>query len=517
MALASESKRYKELVSFLDRLPMTSCPEGVDESFRSLWRRIQGEGGMSVSVGRRSGAGTVEIASSVKTGTDEGKGRIEVFSPSSVKPAVEMKIEEKKVTFKAAGEKERETVRAKEDAAKLMIELQKKGAPIKGIGGDAARLFEKVRRVAVLYREQDYIKARKLAGLLMERLDNVEFKTSISQYLVKKVDEYSQIGADVTEPKNQLDDMMKDLPAQDDFHQKAGNINRMLEDSIKGIITESVDVEIVEAEVVAEAESPETMVTAVTEEKPKPKKTITRRVVKRSVKSKKEAPPPSVEKEPQVKTEEKEGEIPKPETIPQPQMDEPKPIIKIVKKKLVPVEEEHSDQSVVPEEKEKTVSTSSNVQVEEEKEEKVVSTTSKVQVEEESVSPSVDVESPKVAVKKTTLKVVKKQEDSVQEKQEPESAVSKSTVSPDNAGVKSDTPKVGGKAETGGISADEIKEAFERLQVIYNAALKLHKSGKDVSQIFEMIKMAEEASGNGNHRMYVGISKQCESMLIKMQ
>jgi protein TonB len=63
----------------------------------------------------------------------------------------------------------------------------------------------------------------------------------------------------------------------------------------------------------------------------------------------------------------------------------------------------------------------------------------------------------------------------------------------------------------------EANEAFKRIQLVHKAATAMHNKGKDVGQIFELLKYAEEARKKGDLKAYTGVSKQLESMLLSMQ
>jgi hypothetical protein len=63
----------------------------------------------------------------------------------------------------------------------------------------------------------------------------------------------------------------------------------------------------------------------------------------------------------------------------------------------------------------------------------------------------------------------------------------------------------------------EATEAFNRIQLVHKAATAMHKKGKDVGQIFDLLRYAEEARKKGELKSYIGVSKQLESMLLSMQ
>jgi hypothetical protein len=88
------------------------------------------------------------------------------------------------------------------------------------------------------------------------------------------------------------------------------------------------------------------------------------------------------------------------------------------------------------------------------------------------------------------------------------------------------TPKAAvGSKETKGSQVQEVRstesqdlqEAYNRISFVYNAATKMHAAGKDVKQLFDLYNFAEEARKKGDNKIYIGVSKQLESMLLSMQ
>jgi hypothetical protein len=65
--------------------------------------------------------------------------------------------------------------------------------------------------------------------------------------------------------------------------------------------------------------------------------------------------------------------------------------------------------------------------------------------------------------------------------------------------------------------SQDLQEAYNRISFVYNAATKMHAAGKDVKQLFDLYNFAEEARKKGDNKIYIGVSKQLESMLLSMQ
>ncbi len=318
MVAASGSDRYSRIENFLDKIDGVDDQSNLEEPFRSLWMRVHGDmptlmtdedKKMSLS----SGIGTeqlsdVEITSSDGSGLDAGaKGSIEVVSPKDVGPTVEMKVEKKKITFKAAGKEDLDALKVKEQAAGKIVNIQRMTAPLKGIGGKAAKITAKVRDMAMLYRDGTYDKVVIYADSIENTITSEDFKKSVLVELQKKITEYEELGGVMALTKERFKDLGASLKeGKEDFLNLAQATNKLAEDSIKGLV--SVE-EVVLAEV---KEAPK-------EDKPeKPKETPKKKTV-RKVKEKPKLPGESEEVKEEAKPEE----------------EEPKPVIKIIKKKVL--------------------------------------------------------------------------------------------------------------------------------------------------------------------------------------
>lgn len=306
----------------MDKIDQVRDPSTLEEPFRSLWMRVHGDMPTLMSeedlkLSLSSGIGTeqlsdVEITSSDGSGLDEaGKGSIEVVSPKDVGPTVEMKVEDKRVTFKAAGEEDLQAIKVKEAAAGKIVNIQKITAPLKGIGGDAAKITAKVRDMALLYRDGKYDQVVSHAKEIEETVTGQEFKKSVLVELQKKVSEYEELGGDLTLTKERFKETGMSLKEdREDFLNLAQATNKLAEEAIKDIV--SVE-EVVLAEV---KEAPEPEKTPIEEEETEPEK--------EAVPKKKEKP----------KLPGEAGDVQVEEEI---EKAEPKPVIKIIKKKVLVV------------------------------------------------------------------------------------------------------------------------------------------------------------------------------------
>lgn len=479
MQAAGTSDKYARLERFLDNMESVTNPDDLNEPFKTLWFRIHGltmddiASGKGVVFSTPASEG-IEVAPSKGMGADQmkGKGRIEVVSPRDVGPTLEMVVaEKKKVTFKAASGEDLETLKLKEQAAKVMVDLQQKSAPLKGMGGEGSRLFNQIREVAILYRDDAYMDAMKKAGEISRKMDDNEFKKTLMIYLQKKIKEYQDIGGDLNVAQERFKEMAVSFKEQkNDFITLAGAVNKLCEDSIKDLISEQVVAEVEVAE--EEPALPEQPVVRV----PLRKRITT---VKKPVKSTPELAP-----SPETKPEEM-GEAAPEE---QPEGDEVKSIIKVVKKKivLVPEEEEEDDFTIddidedipEPEGQEETPP-------EEEVDETVPETPSP---QEETPSLPEEVQEEKM-------------EAGAPAKQPPETE-----QKPEEAPAPEKTRE-----------AADLEEAFNKIQLVYNVSLKMHNAGRDVSQLFDMITYAETVRQKGEIKTYIGVAKQLEAMLISLQ
>jgi hypothetical protein len=318
MVAASGSDRYSRIENFLDKIDGVNDPSNLEEPFRSLWMRVHGDmptlmtdedKKMSLS----SGIGTeqlsdVEITSSDGSGLDAGtKGSIEVVSPKDVGPTVEMKVEKKKITFKAAGKEDLDALKVKEQAAGKIVNIQRRTSPLKGIGGEAAKITAKVRDMAMLYRDGTYDKVVIYADTIENTITSEDFRKSVLVELQKKITEYEKLGGEMALTKERFKDLGASLKeGKEDFLNLAQATNKLAEDSIKDLV--SIE-EVVLAEV---KEAPK-------KDKSEEPKTAPKKKAVRKVKEKPKLPGESEEVKEEAKPEE----------------EEPKPVIKIIKKKVL--------------------------------------------------------------------------------------------------------------------------------------------------------------------------------------
>ncbi|RLF69354.1 MAG: hypothetical protein DRN57_00935 [Thermoplasmata archaeon] len=500
MAASTDIQRMEHIERFLDNIDKVGNPSELREPMRSLWLRIHGEMPTMMSEERRSEVlsrgfskgtfGDVDISEADRGGL---KGSIEVISPSELGPTVEMEVEERKVTFRKADEETLKNIQAREKAANLMIELQNQVKPLSGLGGEVAKVWEGITDIARDYREGSFEKAADMGMILKKKLEADEFKKSVIVQIQKKLSEYEELGGDVSDAKARFKDLAQSLKSGDrDFISLAGEVNALAEEAIKDIVTE---------EVVAEVKEPPSP-------KVSPKRTLRKKEVPGLPEGEEEEGPgdemvldeegeePGSEK-PDL-TEEKE-EV-KPPSAPSakaeeaPSDEEEKPVIKIVTvKKLVPVKKAMKEKREYREQVKKDEEAS-------------------LEAAAQDVSPSTEESVPSTGVETG-------KEDEIEEKpvRETEPEAEAKQPSPEKTG---ETPA--GKESSEGKkkdvpSVEEVKKAYEKYQFVYNASLKLHEKGRDVSQLFDLMNFAEQARKKGDMKMYVGVCSQMESMLISLQ
>ena len=477
MAVSAASERLDRLERFLDNMNNVKSPSDLQEPFRSLWLRMHGERPTMMSEERREAflkggigegvLGDVQISAGSSPG--DVKGSIEVISPKDVGPTVEMEVEDKKVTFKMAGDEDLKNIESREEAANEMISLQGSIKPLSGLGGEVAKVWEGIRDVAQDYRAGNFIKALELGKSLKKFLDSEKFKKSVMLELQKKLSEYEDLGGDTSKAKERFKDLASAMKEKDDqFINIAGEINALAEDSIRGIVEE---------EVVAEVKAEPKPETKAKEEAPAPKRILKKKVV------------PKLPKDTQEVEEGKEKEAEEEPEEGQEEKEEEKPVIKIVTvKKLIPVQK-------VRKEREEYKKQQSEINVGEDEEEE--SDIMELDEEEENEAPEPE-QAP--ADKQVEEKVESETE------REPE-AEKKETVK----------PQVQRTPVQEGPTKEEIQAAFKKYQFVYNASIKLNEKGKDVSQIFDLMNYAEQSRQKGDMKVYVGICNQMEHMLIKLQ
>jgi hypothetical protein len=313
MAVSAASERLDRLERFLDNINNVKSPSDLQEPFRSMWLRMHGERPTMMSEERREaflkggiGEGVLgDVQISAGSSPRDVKGDIEVISPKDVGPTVEMEVEDRKVTFKMAGDEDLKNIESKEEAANEMISLQGSIKPLSGLGGEVAKVWEGIRDVAQDYRAGNFIKALELGKSLKKFLDSEKFKKSVMLELQKKISEYEDLGGDTSKAKERFKDLASAMKEKDgEFINIAGEINNLAEESIKGIVEE---------EVVAEVKAEPKPDMKKKEEAPAPKRVLKKKVV------------PKLPKDTEEVEEEEE--------------EEEKPVIKIVTvKKLVPVQ-----------------------------------------------------------------------------------------------------------------------------------------------------------------------------------
>jgi hypothetical protein len=464
-----DSSKYDRLARFLDGLDRAD-PNALEEPYRSLWFRIKDLDPRSIRTVRTETAGPAQAAIDVSDFViDESEPvevaslggrerRIEVISPSQVGPTFEMKVETKpKVTFKAAGDDEVETVRRKETAAKCLLQVQEALVPLKGVDGEAKTLFSKNKDMAKHYREGDYVEVEAISKAIISTLASQEFRQSMMLRLQKKLKEYEEAGIEMGPARERFKQLAasykEDRP---DFASLAGACNKLAEDAARAVLGDPEEAEVIVAEIV---KGP--MVPAASSIAETAKKEITHTPPKQEV----HTPPsstigPSSEPRP-VEVAPAPVQAP-PTEVPKPAEDL-KPIIKIVRKKLVAVDDEGGAPQTV-------------------------------------LSPAASTE-PAVSAPPVE-KLVPRTETAPQAKTAPAAA------------PPSEKKKV---QEVKNTESDDLQEAYKRIMSVYNAASKMHAAGKDMNQLFDLYNFAEEARKKGDNKIYIGVSKQLESMLISMQ
>ncbi|MCK5773610.1 MAG: hypothetical protein KAH57_07455 [Thermoplasmata archaeon] len=504
------SGRLERLERFLDDLDNVKNPYSIEEPFRTLWFRVHGQDPGKVSDGGELpspsamidsdalGTGTdrddIEVSPASKEsikGLEDGskKGRIEIISPKEIGPTIEMKIQEKKkVTFKAAVGDDLKAAKTKEDAAKRLMDIQNMASPLKGMGGDAGKIYDTIKEMALFYRDGSYEQVNDLAKEIEERLDEREFMKSVFLYLKGKIDDYEKVGGDLTRARESYKELATSLKGQrDDFIPLVGACNSLVEDSVKDILSESTSVEVVSVKPLPgksekKAVTPQKKIgkpkVAVKKiiKKPAPKPTLTvKKAVEKPEQEKqdfemevpvggkispaKESPK---ESEPQVVSD------PLPEQRPQEtEKVKPLPIIKtkVVKKKLV---------TLVP----------------------------KTEVPEESTEPKPETTPPQPKQDKP-----KKTSTPVPEGEQKASPQKEAVVS----------PQLESQPKPEDVPSEAVDGAFKKIQFVYDVAMKMHSNGKDVSQIFDMLNYAEKVRAEGKMKTYIGVSDQCETMVIELQ
>ncbi|MGA1848097.1 MAG: hypothetical protein ACMUHB_02040 [Thermoplasmatota archaeon] len=478
MAATTGTDRYNRVETFLDNIDQVKDPAALEEPFRSLWLRVHGDmptlmSDEDMQVVLTSGFGTaqlsdVEITSSEGTSfKGAGKGGIEVVSPKDVGPTVEMKVKEEKVRFKAAGEEDIQRLRSREEAASKVVNIQKITIPLKGIGGEAARISEKVRNMALLYRDGDFEKVSVIANDIERTVESEDFKKSVLLDLQKKISEYEGLGGDVKVAKERFKDMAAALKERrEDFLTLAQATNKLAEDAIKDLVT---------VEEVVLAEVPEVKEEPKPQPKPEPKPEAEKSMEEAPVK-KEPAPPKKKPELPGETGEDLEEEI---EVT-------PKPVIKIIKKKVVVVRKAGEDFPKLTRDEEP---------------EDAPEPISREGSDDDDGSPddfSIDLEDEEDEDDGPVPKV----DEVIKEDKKPHPETRKEEAKP---------PQKEGPAK------ESIEAAFKKIELVYKAAVAMHGKGKDVSQIFDMMKVAEDSRQKGDMRMYVGIAGQLENMLISMQ
>lgn len=455
-----DSETYRKLTNFLDSIEQTD-PLQLSDPYRTLWFRIMD---VDPSGSDLTSSGIGVVISEAEARRDPSQRRIEVISPSSVGPTVEMKVrEEEKITFRAADEKEVVLIKNKENSAKALIAIQERIAPLKGMHGEPERVAEEFREIARLYREGDYEGMSGLANSLKEKLDGREFRQSMMIDLQRRIAEYTEIGADMTAAKQRFKEMAQAFKEERaDFINLAGSCHRLAEDAVSGILGELEEAEVVVAELVEPKRKAKIKPAKKPEEPPhpapKPEMSETAEVVPESTEKATgaviAAPPSGIE------------------------TSDMKPIIKVVKKKLVAVSEEPPSEGPLPKEGPRT--------------------------EDPTQESAVVPEPEPFEVKEPQADTENVPEPTEEPPSNPEPGTTPSTV-------KSVDPSSDASL------ASELNDAFKRISLVYSAASKMHAAGKDVSQLFDLYNFAEQARQKGDNKVYIGVSKQLESMLLSMQ
>ncbi|MBN1538869.1 MAG: hypothetical protein JW939_01900 [Candidatus Thermoplasmatota archaeon] len=465
MAASDGSDKYSRIETFLDNADKVREPSSLQEPFLSLWLRIHGEMPtlMSKEDTRSVMSGVsveqlldVEIAHSEEfTGHPQEKSSIEMVSPKDVGPTVEMKVEDKRVRFRAAGEDDLAAMKIKEEAAAKVVGIQKDTAPLKGIGGSAARIASMVREMALHYRDGRYDQVIKYADDIGSTIGSDDFKRSVIAEIQGKIRDYEVLGGNMTLSKERFKELTASFKeGKEDFLSLAQATNTLAEEAVKDLVT-------AEEVVLAEVREPE---------KP-PEKEVQEG--------------PSMAKEAEVTISETgEKKLPgNTETTPQKEEEAEKasvkPVIKIMKKKVVLLKMGDRNGSPEPPEEAPVRSTEDEeLPGKKEEEEDFCIDLGEQEEDENDDVPRVD-------------KIMAEQ--------------------------KKADPKPHGTGSKEGPDRSKIDGAFKKIQVVYKASVKLHEQGRDVGKMFDMINMAEDSRKKGDMRMYVGLADQLESMLIGMQ
>jgi len=471
MAAVTGSEKYSRIETFLDNIDQVRDPSNLEEPFRSLWLRMHGDlptlmseedTKIALSGVAVDDLSDIEITSSEDQADASSANSIEVVSPKDVGPTFEMKVEDKRVKFKAAGEDDLLTIKVKEEAAAKVVNVQKITAPLKGIGGGAAKVTAKVRDMAIFYRDAKYDDVVSTATEIEDTVKDEDFRKSLLIEIQRKITEYEGLGGDETLTKERFKELSTSFKEKrDDFLPLLQATNKLAEDSIKHLIT-TEEVLIADVKEPPKPEVKETPVKKAEEEKAIPPK-----------KEKPKLPGETDKKEKTVEIEE-EGSDEEEEAA-------PKPVIKIVKKKVVVLKMRDDDEKP----KEAPAPPSEEEGAEEDEDFSIDLEEEQEEDEEEEMAEEEDDEVPKVD------KIMAEQKESVQKALD-----KKAKEQPDKTSVDS---------------------AFQKIQVVYKASVKLHEQGKDVAQIFDVMNLAEQARQKGDMRMYVGLAGQLESMLISMQ
>lgn len=460
MAASAASQRLERIEKFLDNSDKIDTPRDLQEPFRSLFLRIRGEKPTLMSDERKqavltSGLSTGGLGDVQITSGGGDKGGIELISPKDVGPTVEMEVKKDKVTFKMAQDKDLKKVQAKEDAANQMISLQSTIKPIRGLGGEVAKVWEGITDIARDYKEGNYEKAIDLSKILEKKIRTEDFKKSIVVELQKKLKEYEDLGGNTAKARAKFKELAEALKEDaDDLFLIAGDVNALAEASIRDLVADEVVAVKVDKK----------------EEAPKPQ----RKVLKRKVVP--ELPKETGEEEEETGKEdqgEDEFEIDEDSLEGEDrEEEEEKPVIKIVTvKKLVPVK--------------------------------------KMKKERQEYEDSINKAEVEKAAEKKPLE---KETEPRPEKKTPEKEVRE--AKPGKETPKKEEQK---KPASDAIPKEKITEAFNKYQTAYKISLKMNEKGKDVSQIFDLMKFAEQAREKGDMKTYVGVCNQMESMVLKMQ
>lgn len=477
MQSAGIDSRYSRLERFLDKIDEVQKPRDLNEPFRTLWFRIHGIKEDEASKMNYSSPIPSDVEVEPSSGPEGRKRTLEILSPSDVGPTVDMKVEEEKkerMKFKAASGEELETVKQKEKAAQVLVEVRSKMTPLKGMGGEPAKLYNDLKEMAKSYKDEDFQDVIKQGDIIRGRLESEEFRKNILVYLQKKMKEYRETGADTAMAEDKFKDLASCFKNNcDKFIQIAGETNKMAEEAISSIVSDVVsDVEVLDEGKkmsIPLKKKLKTVKRVKTIRKPKVKKKLKPTVEEIEEKEKEEESekPPKEEETPVEENQEEELEVDASE-------EEAKPLIKIVKKKITLVPEEDEDDFTIEEDEPEEVGEESEEEISPQPEEGSEEKT-ETPMEPETTPQTIDETEP-------------------QQEIQPESAEGSATE-----------------------DRDKLTEAYNKIQYVYKVAVKMHEAGKDVTQLFDLINYAEQAREKGDIDTYVGVSKQLETMLISLQ